>query len=147
MYDKMMSFRDPGFPTKIQDVQSYLSYLNKQYKKQKDVREELVDVTYFINQLDKNTPEFKSLLKSKYFKKLLVVTENVSPPEVYISPKTYVYWSIKSPQTFLNLLQRYLQDNIAPTKYTDYRLGARHISPSDLDGEKDLQNHPKMKIV
>ena len=143
-----MSFKreDPGFPTKVQDVQSYLSYLNKQHKK-KDVREELVDVTYFINQLDKNTHEFKSLLKSKYFKKLLVVTENVSPAEVYISPKTYVYWNIKCPQTFLDLLQRQLQDNIAPTRYTDYRLGARHINPFDLDGEKDPLLQPDFRML
>ena len=103
-----MNFKreDPGFPTKIQDVQDYLSYLDRQHKKQKDVREELVDLTFFINQLDTNTHEFKSLIKSKYFKKLLVITENVSPAEIYISPKTYVYWNIKSPQTFLDLLQR-----------------------------------------
>ena len=133
-----MNFKraDPGFPTKIQDVQDYLSYLDRQHKEQKDVREELVDVTYFINQLDKNTHEFKSLIKSKYFKKLFVVTQNVSPVEVYISPKIYVYWNIKSPQTFLDLLQRQLQNNIAPTKYSDYRLGAK-------EGEKDplLQSH------
>ena len=127
-----MNFKreDPGFPTKIQDVQDYLNYLDRQHKKQKDVREELVDVTYFVNQLNKNTHEFKSLIKSRYFKKLFVVTENVSPVEVYISPKTYVYWNIRSPQTFLDLLQRQLQNNIAPTKYIDYRLGPKV-------GEKD----------
>ena len=75
---------------------------------------------------------------------MLVITVNVNPPEIYPSPELIVKWNIRSPETFLDLLQRELQGNIADTKFSEYKIGAGMVA---FSGEKILLTQPDFRLL